>query len=87
MELTIYNPQKGHRETINVDITEQNTTWFNNCRKKGDIYSITDFKGGILIKEYGYTCPIWVYDISRADIGYNQKRAQKALKEVEQEYK
>jgi hypothetical protein len=87
MELTIYNPQKARRETIHVDITEQNTTWFNNCRKESEIYSITDFKGGLLIKKYGYTCPIWVYDISRADIRYNQKRAQKALKKVEQEYK
>jgi hypothetical protein len=87
MEMTVYNPQKGRRETIHVDITEQNTTWFDNCRREGDIDSITDFQGGLLIKEYGYTCPIWVYDISRADIGYNQKRAQKALKELEQEYK
>lgn len=87
MQLTIYNPQKGHRETIDVHITEQNTTWFNNCREESDIYSITDFQGGLLIKEYGYTCPLWVYDISRADIRYNQKRAKMALKEVRQKYK
>lgn len=87
MELTIYNPQKGHRETIDVDITEQNTTWFNNCREERDIYSITDFQGGLLIKEYGYSCPLWVYDISRAVIGYKQKWAKRVLKEVEKEYK
>ena len=87
MELTIYNPQKARRETINVVLSHENTTWFDNCRREGDIYSITDFKGGLLIKEYGYTCPIWVYDMSRADIAYNQKRAKKALNEVEQEYK
>jgi len=87
MELTIYNPQKARRETIDVVLCHENTTWFDTCRTQGDIYSITDFKGGLLIKEYAYTCPVWVYDISRADIGYNQKRAKKALKEAEEEYK
>jgi hypothetical protein len=87
MGLTIYNPQKGRRETIDVVLTNENTTWFNNCRKESDIYSITDFEGGLLIKEYGYGCPIWVYDISRAAIGYKQKWAKRMLKEVEEEYK
>jgi hypothetical protein len=87
MEQTIHNPQKGRRETIDVVLTDENTTWFNNCTREGDIYSITDFKGGLLIKEYGYTCPIWVYDLSRADIGYNQKRAKGVLKELKECYK
>ena len=85
MELEIYNPQKARRETIDVVLTRQNTTWFNNCRKESDIYSITDFQGGLLIKQYGYSRPVWVYDISRAAIGYKQKRAKRVLKEIEQQ--
>lgn len=87
MERTIYNPQKGRRETIDADLTAENTTWFDNCKTQDDIYTITDFKGGLLIKEYGYRCPIWVYDVSRAAIGYNQKRAKRVLKEIKEIYK
>jgi hypothetical protein len=82
MEMTVYNPQKGRLETIDVDITEQNTTWFDNCRKESNIYTITDFEGGLLIKTYGYGCPTWIYDISRVDIGYNQKNAKTILREI-----
>ena len=44
MEMTVYNPQKGRLETIDVEITDENTTWFENYRKDQDIYMITDFK-------------------------------------------
>lgn len=36
---------------------------------------ITDFNGGLLIKECDYTYALWIYDILRADIGYDQKKA------------
>ena len=75
MELTVYNPQKGRLETITVDLTQDNTTWFDNCKTSNDIYMITDFEGGLLIREFGYTYPFRVYDISRTDIGYSQKKA------------
>lgn len=87
MEMTVYNPQKGRRETIDADLTDENTTWFDNCTSESDIYTITDFEGGLLIKQYGYSCPAWIYDISRADVGYNQKRAKRVLKEIEALYK
>jgi hypothetical protein len=32
-------------------------------------------QGGILIKEADYTYPLYVYDISRADIGHDHGRA------------
>ena len=87
MEHTVANPQKGRLETINVDFTDENTTWFENCRKSGDIEKITDYGDGeLLIKEYGWNYPIRIYDTSRAAIEYKQKRAEKLLKQVKQEY-
>jgi len=75
MEITVYNPQKGRLETIDVDITKENTTWFDNCEDADDIHMITDIDGGLLIREYGYSYPCWIYDKSRADIGYSQQKA------------
>jgi len=28
MEITVYNPQKGRLETIEIEFTDENTTWF-----------------------------------------------------------
>ncbi len=75
MEQTVYNPQKVSLETINIDFTDENTTWFDECEDSHGIFSITDLQGGILIKEADYTYPLYVYDISRADIGYDHSRA------------
>jgi hypothetical protein len=79
MEETVYNPQKGRLETIEVEYTEENTTWFENYKTSKDIYRITDYKGGIIIKDCNYNSPVWVYDYTRADIGTDQKKA-KAIK-------
>jgi len=80
MEHTVLNPQKGRLETINADFTNENTTWFKNCRESGDIEMITDYNNGeLLIKEYGWNYPVRIYDTSRATIGYKQKQAQKVL--------
>jgi hypothetical protein len=87
MALTVYNPQKGRLETIDVVITKQNTTWFGNCWKESDIHTITDFEGGLLIKEFGYRRPILVYEVTRASVGYKQMRAKRVLKEIKEEYK
>ncbi len=76
MEITIYNPQKGRLETIDVEFTEQNTTWFG-CSKNSDIDKITDFEGGLLISGCDYTYPILIYDKTRRAIKYNKKRANK----------
>jgi hypothetical protein len=82
MEMTVYNPQKGRLETINVDIIKSNTTWFEDSVQDYDIYSITDIKGGILISKLGEAYPFWIYDISRADIGHDKQRA----KEIQRRY-
>ena len=77
MEVTVYNPQKGRLETIDVAFTQENTTWFDNWVDSEDIYMITDFEGGILIKECNYTYPVWIYDFTRDEIGNDQKKAKK----------
>ena len=82
MGITVYNPQKGRLETIDVEFTQENTTWFDNWMDSEDIYMITDFKGGVLIKECNYTYPIWIYDFTRAEIGKDQKKA----KEIKSQY-
>ena len=58
MEVLINNPQKGRFETINVEFTKNNTTWF--AVKDKGIKMITDFEGGLLITEWGYTYPLLV---------------------------
>ena len=68
MQQTVYNPQKGRLERISIEFRDENTTWF-------DDFSINDLQGGILIKEADYTYPLYVYDISRADIGHDHRRA------------
>lgn len=80
MDITIYNPQKGRLETITVEFTNDNTTWFDNCRKPRDIYRITDFEGGLLISELDYTYPVRIYETSRGDIDYSQKKARQLLR-------
>ena len=75
MKITAYNPQKGRLETVDVEFTNDNTTWFRNCRNTRDISRITDFDGGILISQYDYMHPFRIYDVSRADLGYDQKKA------------
>lgn len=86
VEHTVLNPQKGRLETINVDFTDENTTWFGTCGKSGDIEMITDYNGELLIKEYGWRYPVRIYDTSRASIGYKQKQAKKLLKLTRLEY-
>jgi hypothetical protein len=75
MQQTVYNPQKGRLETINVNFTDENTTWFDECEDSHGILSITDLQGGVLIKKADYTYPLYLYDISRADIGHDHRRA------------
>lgn len=75
MECTVYNPQKGRLETLDVDLTDDNTTRFYS-RRSGSITMIADWDGELLIKS-GYDYPVYIYDVSRADIGFSSKRAEK----------
>jgi len=77
MEISIYNSLKSRLETIDIEFTEENTRWFDNCENDDDICVITDFNDGILIKEFGYSYPIWIDGETRASIAYDQQKAKK----------
>jgi len=68
MEITIANPQKGRLETINIEFTDENTTWFEGCEMGHEVYKITDFEECLLISQFGYYYPILIYEKSRAGI-------------------
>ena len=80
MELTLYNPQKGRLETVAVDLADDNTTRFSSRADDNDISMIADFDGGLIIKDHDHSYPIWIYDISRADIRYDRTRARQLMR-------
>ena len=80
MEITVHNPQKGRLETIEIEFTDENTTWFPHCKNADEVSMITDFEGGLLIRTFDYTYPTRIYDRSRAGIGYNRKEASRLLR-------
>lgn len=77
-EITIYNTRKSRLETIRFEFTAKNTTWFDD-RENYVVYLIADVFGGLLIQESGYTYPILIDEVSRADIGNNQQKALELL--------
>ena len=77
--MTIYNTAKHRLETINIEITEENSTWFDDYIDTDSVYLITDFEDGLLIKQCNYNYPMWFYDVSRADIGHSRHEAQNLL--------
>jgi hypothetical protein len=82
MEMTVYNPQKGRLEMIDVNFDTANTTWFDDCPEQEEVYMITDFHGGLLISpQRRHNYPIWIYDITREDIHFDQKKAIKLQNE------
>lgn len=83
MGMTVYNPQKGRLETLDVEFTAENTTWFENSRNAPTVSAITDFNGGLLVKKADSSYPVWLYDLSRADIDYSHKKAKQLIKQHE----
>lgn len=79
MSITILNTAKGRLETVDFEMTEENTTWFDDYEKDYEVYTISDMNGGILIGELGYSYPVLVDDITRTDIGYDKQRAKELL--------
>jgi hypothetical protein len=76
MEMSVYNPHKGRLETIDAVFTDENTTRFDHCTQSHEVYMITDFEGDLLIRELGYAYPVRIYGRCRADIGFDQRKAQ-----------
>ena len=59
MQQTVYNPQKGRLETINVEFTDENTTWIDDHKKIEEVYMVTDFQEGLVIAGCKYDYPIF----------------------------
>jgi len=55
MQMTIYNIAKQRLETIDIEITKENTTWFDDIVDLHSVLSITDFQDGLLIKQCDYS--------------------------------
>lgn len=83
MKITAYNPQKGRMETIDVEFTNENTTWFENCKNTSDVSMVTDIDGSILISEFDYSYPFMIYGVSRSDIDFNQRKAKQLRRQYE----
>ena len=75
MQITIYNFSKQRLETIDLQISEENTTWFDDDSDDHDVHMITDFEGGLLISPRGYEYPLWINESSRAAIDYSSRKA------------
>jgi len=75
MDILAWNSDKQRLTTMDVEFTEENTTWFDRCTKDSDIHKITDVEGGILISKAGYEYPVWIGGKSRVDIEYSRKQA------------
>ena len=75
MEQTVYNPQKGRLETIDITFTDKNTRWFDEAEENKEVYMITNFEGCLVIADCGYSYPVLIYDISRSDINHDRQKA------------
>jgi len=82
MDMTVYNPQKGQLETIYVEVTADNTTWFDDGEMLDDIAMITDWDGGLLITDHGRSYPIRIYDASRSLVDNDQIKAKELQRQV-----
>ena len=76
MGITIWNSAKSRLETMDIEFTDKNTTWFDDEDNNPVVYMLTDVDGGLLISERNYNYPVFIIDKTRQDIDYS---AQKAL--------
>ncbi len=76
MHQTVYNPQKGRLETIDITLTDTNTTWFDAADDRSGVSLIADVEGGLLIGDGGYSYPVLIHDLTRSDINHDRKQAQ-----------
>ena len=86
MEKTVYDFAKGQFEAIEIDFTQNHTTWFNYSKENTKIHMLQDcedvlyLKGHNLITKYNFNYPALIYDITRKNIDNNINKAWK-LKE------
>jgi hypothetical protein len=86
MQISVCNPYKARLETIDIEFTDKNTTWFDDCDSDDDIYTITDIDGGLLIRKFGYRYPVLIYDLSRAGINKDRNQALWHMRNIENDF-
>ena len=69
------NFSKQRLETIDLQISQENTTWFDDDSYDHDIHMITDFEGGLLISPRVYEYPLWIEESCRAAVDYSNRKA------------
>jgi hypothetical protein len=74
MQKTVYNPQKGRLETIDINLTDNNTTWFDDADT--GVSLIADVEGGLLIAGSPHSYPVLLYGVSRSDINHDRLKAE-----------
>lgn len=78
METLVWNPLKQNLETISsVELTDKNTTWFDEMDCEKSIRFIADINGGLLIATWSYEYPFWIEGTSRAEINFDKDTAQR----------
>jgi len=75
MKQTVYNPQKGRLEIIDITFTDQSTTWFDEADNNTDVSLIADFEDGLVIAYSSYSYPVLIHDVSRAAINHDKQKA------------
>ena len=75
MEITVCNIAKSRLETIYIDITKDNTTWFEDRPENKGIRMLTDIEGSLMISEYNYDYPVLIYGVNRKDIACDIHKA------------
>jgi len=76
MGITIWNSAKSRLDTMDIEFTDKNTTWFDDEDENSVVHMLTDVDGGLLISELSYDYPVFIIDKTRQDVNYS---AQKAL--------
>ncbi|MCD6585493.1 MAG: hypothetical protein J7K96_07015 [Desulfobacteraceae bacterium] len=75
MGVTVWNSAKSRLETMDVEFTDKNTTWFEDEDGNQVVRMITDIDGGLLISEHSYDYPVFIIDKTRQDINYSTQKA------------
>ena len=73
MELTTYNHQRGRLRMHEVTFTVDNSAWLKYSCSSTAVGAIMDLKGRAIIQKNDYSYPIWLYEISRANIDHKKQ--------------
>jgi len=75
MKQTVYNPQKGRLEIIDITFTDKNTTWFDEADDNTDVSLMADYEDSLVIADSSYSYPVLIHDVSRSDINHDRQKA------------